>query len=154
MCQFFLGGSSQQLLTNDLSAHQPNNSTLPSTSHQPASQQRSGRGRRPGSKNKPKNNKEYDFNSSDEHSSEPMTYDEKRQLSVDIKGLPYSNLAKVVHIIESREKIRDFNPDEIEIDFETLKPATLRELEAFVAYCNKKKPKYNREKFLIFLLAS
>uniref|UniRef100_A0A8C6XUU7 Bromodomain containing 3 n=1 Tax=Naja naja TaxID=35670 RepID=A0A8C6XUU7_NAJNA len=36
----------------------------------------------------------------------------------------------VVHIIQSREpSLRDSNPDEIEIDFETLKPTTLRELE-------------------------
>ncbi|VDN29901.1 unnamed protein product [Gongylonema pulchrum] len=45
----------------------------------------------------------------------------------------------VVSIIESREQLPGFNPEEIEIDFETLKPTTLRELEAFVAACLKKK---------------
>jgi predicted DNA-binding protein (UPF0251 family) len=40
-----------------------------------------------------------------------------------------------VNIIEAREKITDFNPEEIEIDFETLKPVTLRELEAYVRMC-------------------
>ncbi len=48
----------------------------------------------------------------------------------------------MVQIIQRREvALRDSNPDEIEIDFETLKPATLRELEAYVAFCLKKKPR-------------
>jgi hypothetical protein len=47
-----------------------------------------------------------------------------------------------VHIIQSREpSLRDSNPDEIEIDFETLKPSTLRELETYVATCLRKKPR-------------
>lgn len=51
-------------------------------------------------------------------------------------------LGRVVHIIQTREpSLRDSNPDEIEIDFETLKPSTLRELEAYVASCLRKKPK-------------
>lgn len=45
-------------------------------------------------------------------------------------------LGRVVHIIQNREpSLRDSNPDEIEIDFETLKPSTLRELESYVATC-------------------
>ncbi|KAK0390473.1 hypothetical protein QR680_019371 [Steinernema hermaphroditum] len=125
----------------------------------PAVPPKSGRGRKPGSKNKPKpdpvaivpappaatSTKElrddYYFNTDDEHSSEPMTYEEKRQLSVDINKLPGDRLSKVVAIIESREDLHDFNPEEIEIDFETLKPTTLRELEAFVHSCLKRKPK-------------
>lgn len=51
-------------------------------------------------------------------------------------------LGRVVHIIQSREpSLRDSNPDEIEIDFETLKPSTLRELESYVASCLRKKPR-------------
>lgn len=51
-------------------------------------------------------------------------------------------LGRVVHIIQSREpSLRDSNPDEIEIDFETLKPSTLRELEEYVMTCLKKKPR-------------
>lgn len=47
-----------------------------------------------------------------------------------------------MHIIQSREpSLRDSNPDEIEIDFETLKPSTLRELENYVASCLRKKPR-------------
>uniref|UniRef100_A0A1Q3F5C4 Putative bromodomain-containing protein 4 n=1 Tax=Culex tarsalis TaxID=7177 RepID=A0A1Q3F5C4_CULTA len=69
-----------------------------------------------------------------------MSYDEKRQLSLDINKLPGDKLGRVVHIIQSREpSLRDSNPDEIEIDFETLKPSTLRELESYVASCLRKK---------------
>ena len=47
-----------------------------------------------------------------------------------------------MQIIQTREpSLRDSNPDEIEIDFETLKPSTLRELEAYVASCLRKKPR-------------
>ena len=43
---------------------------------------------------------------------------------------------QAVHIIQSREpSLRETNPYEIEIDFETLKPSTLRELEKYVATC-------------------
>lgn len=45
-------------------------------------------------------------------------------------------------MIQSREpSLRDSNPDEIEIDFETLKPSTLRELERYVMSVLKKKPR-------------
>ncbi|XP_076233030.1 homeotic protein female sterile isoform X8 [Calliopsis andreniformis] len=81
------------------------------------------------------------FDSEDEDNAKPMSYDEKRQLSLDINKLPGDKLGRVVHIIQSREpSLRDSNPDEIEIDFETLKPSTLRELENYVASCLRKKP--------------
>ena len=74
-----------------------------------------------------------------------MTYDEKRQLSLDINKLPGDKLGRVVQIIQLREpSLRDSNPDEIEIDFETLKPSTLRALEEFVATSLKKKPRKKR----------
>jgi hypothetical protein len=51
-------------------------------------------------------------------------------------------LGRVVTIIQSREPtLQDSNPDEIEIDFETLKPSTLRKLEEYVQSCLKKKHK-------------
>ncbi|KAG5896493.1 hypothetical protein JTB14_005870 [Gonioctena quinquepunctata] len=79
--------------------------------------------------------------SEEEDNAKPMSYDEKRQLSLDINKLPGDKLGRVVHIIQSREpSLRDSNPDEIEIDFETLKPSTLRELESYVASCLRKKP--------------
>uniref|UniRef100_A0A1B6EN04 Bromo domain-containing protein n=2 Tax=Cuerna arida TaxID=1464854 RepID=A0A1B6EN04_9HEMI len=81
------------------------------------------------------------FDSEDEDNAKPMSYDEKRQLSLDINKLPGDKLGRVVNIIQSREpSLRDSNPDEIEIDFETLKPSTLRELESYVATCLRKKP--------------
>lgn len=71
-----------------------------------------------------------------------MSYDEKRQLSLDINKLPGDKLGRVVHIIQSREpSLKNSNPDEIEIDFETLKPSTLRELERYVSSCLRKKRK-------------
>lgn len=77
-----------------------------------------------------------------EEPSLPMSYDEKRQLSLDINRLPGEKLGRVVHIIQSREpSLRDSNPDEIEIDFETLKPSTLRELERYVKSCLQRKQK-------------
>ncbi|XP_072287320.1 bromodomain-containing protein 2 isoform X5 [Pyxicephalus adspersus] len=82
------------------------------------------------------------YDSEEEEESKPMTYDEKRQLSLDINKLPGEKLGRVVHIIQSREpSLRDSNPEEIEIDFETLKPSTLRELERYVMSCLRKKPR-------------
>merc|ERR1739846_99438 len=73
----------------------------------------------------------------------PMTYDEKRQLSLDINKLPGDKLGKVVQIIQQREPaLRDSNPDEIE--FETLKPSALRALESFVATSLRKRPRKKR----------
>ena len=47
-----------------------------------------------------------------------------------------------MNIIQSREpSLRETNPDEIEIDFETLKPSTLRELEKYVATCLRRSAK-------------
>ncbi|KAL3041438.1 hypothetical protein OYC64_019597 [Pagothenia borchgrevinki] len=69
-----------------------------------------------------------------------MTYDEKHQLSLDINRLPGIKLGNVVRIIQTREPtMRDTNPDEIEIDFEMLKPSTLRELQRYVQCCLRKK---------------
>ena len=66
-----------------------------------------------------------------------MTYDEKRQLSLDFNKLPGDKIGELVQIIQHREpSLRDdnrANPEEMEIDLETFKPSTLRALEAFVA---------------------
>uniref|UniRef100_A0A1B0DHZ5 Uncharacterized protein n=1 Tax=Phlebotomus papatasi TaxID=29031 RepID=A0A1B0DHZ5_PHLPP len=91
----------------------------------------------------------HNFDSEEEDTAKPMSYDEKRQLSLDINKLPGDKLGRVVHIIQSREpSLRDSNPDEIEIDFETLKPSTLRELENYVASCLRKKTRKPYCKFL------
>ncbi|XP_044030694.1 bromodomain-containing protein 3-like isoform X2 [Siniperca chuatsi] len=86
-----------------------------------------------------------DWDSDDE--SLPMTYDEKHQLSLDINRLPGIKLGRVVHIIQTREpSMCDTNPEEIEIDFEILKPSTLRELEQYVKSCLHKKFKKFQKK--------
>ncbi|XP_051752640.1 bromodomain testis-specific protein isoform X2 [Ctenopharyngodon idella] len=80
--------------------------------------------------------------SEEEMNTLPMSYEEKRQLSLDINKLPGDKLGKVVNIIKAREPLlRDTDPEEIEIDFETLKPSTLRALECYVVTCLRKKPK-------------
>lgn len=77
-----------------------------------------------------------------------MTYVEKHQLSLDINRLPGMKLGHVVHIIQSREpSVCNTNPDEIEIDFETLKPSTLRALEQYVKSCLCKKFKKFQSKY-------
>ncbi|KAG8436722.1 hypothetical protein GDO86_007710 [Hymenochirus boettgeri] len=88
--------------------------------------------------------------SDDEEHIKPMSYDEKRQLSLDINKLPGDKLGRIVHIIQSREpSLKDSNPHEIEIDFETLKQSTLRHLEKYVMVCLRKRPKkLNGEKSL------
>ncbi|KAM6454383.1 bromodomain testis-specific protein isoform 2-T5 [Liasis olivaceus] len=89
-----------------------------------------------------KQQKELVFKSEDEDTAKPMTYDEKRQLSLDINKLPGEKLGRVVYIIQSREpSLRHSNPDEIEIDFEALKASTLRVLEKYVMACLRKRPK-------------
>ncbi|KAM9338031.1 bromodomain-containing protein 3-like isoform 2-T2 [Symphorus nematophorus] len=86
-----------------------------------------------------------DWDSDDE--SLAMTYDEKHQLSLDINRLPGMKLGRVVHIIQTLEpSMCDTNPDEIEIDFEILKPSTLRELEQYVRSCLYKKFKKFQKK--------
>ena len=72
----------------------------------------------------------------EEGTAKPMSYDEKRRLSLDINKLPGDKIARVVKIVQSREpSVSETEPDEIKIDFETLKPSTLRELEKYVAAC-------------------
>ncbi|KAJ7316165.1 hypothetical protein JRQ81_002327 [Phrynocephalus forsythii] len=87
------------------------------------------------------------YESEEEEKCKPMSYEEKRQLSLDINKLPGEKLGRVVHIIQSREpSLKNSNPDEIEIDFETLKASTLRELERYVTSCLRKKRKPQAEK--------
>ncbi|XP_063481526.1 bromodomain testis-specific protein isoform X1 [Symphalangus syndactylus] len=94
-------------------------------------------------RNQPKKRKRQfiGLKSEDEDNAKPMNYDEKRQLSLNINKLPGDKLGRVVHIIQSREpSLSSSHPDEIEIDFETLKASTLRELEKYVLACLRKRP--------------
>lgn len=82
-----------------------------------------------------------------------MSYEEKRRLSLDINKLPGDKLGKVVNIIKAREPmLRDTDPEEIEIDFEALKPTTLRALETFVMTCLRKKPKAPGREYTTMML--
>lgn len=84
--------------------------------------------------------KVFTLESNDQDNSKLMTYEEKRQLSININQIPGDKLGHIVNIIQMQEPLlKDANPDEIEIDFETLKPSTLRELEAYVMTCLKTK---------------
>lgn len=65
-----------------------------------------------------------------------MTVEEKHQLSLDINRLPGKKLGHLVNILHKLEpSICAADPDEIEIDFATLKPSTLRKMEQFVRSC-------------------
>uniref|UniRef100_A0A8C8DMZ2 Bromodomain-containing protein 3 n=1 Tax=Oryzias sinensis TaxID=183150 RepID=A0A8C8DMZ2_9TELE len=82
----------------------------------------------------------------------PMTYEEKHQLSLDINRLPGMKLGRVVHILKTQEpSMSSSNPDEIEIDFEVLKPSTLRELERYVRSCLYKRFKKYQSKYKVDL---
>lgn len=76
-----------------------------------------------------------------------MSYEEKRQLSLDINELPGGKLGCAVHIIQLREpSLKTSNPDETELGFETQKPSMLRELEGCIISCLWKKRKPQTEK--------
>lgn len=80
-----------------------------------------------------------------------MTYDEKHQLSLDINRLPGMKLGRVVQIIQKREpSMCDANPEEVEIDFETLKTSTLRELQRYVKACLQRKFQKFQSKYEAF----
>jgi len=64
----------------------------------------------------------------------PMTYEETLQLVKDINSLSGDQLDGIVNILKTNEPTLD-NPDQLEVDFETLKASTLRDLEAYVASC-------------------
>ena len=64
----------------------------------------------------------------------PMTFDEKRRLSMSINSLPSERLGKVVQIIHERNPklAQNSAPDVIEIDIDALDTSTLRHLEKYV----------------------
>lgn len=75
----------------------------------------------------------------EEELTRPMSYQEKKQLKLDINCLPGERLGKLVRIIHEREAcFRDSTLEEIEVDFEVLKNSTLRELQKYVSSCLKR----------------
>ena len=88
------------------------------------------------------------YPSSDDEDAKPMSYAEKRELSLNINKLPGKKLGEVVHIIQMREPdLKDSSPNEIEIDFETLKPSTLRDLEKYISHVLKKQKRPSSEPY-------
>lgn len=79
--------------------------------------------------------------SEEEDSAKSMTYDEMRTLSIAISTLSEYQTHEVVNIVKKREpeKVKMEN-DEAELEFQNLKPITLRELEKFVNDLKKPKP--------------
>mmetsp|Transcript_6730 Transcript_6730/g.15536 ORF Transcript_6730/g.15536 Transcript_6730/m.15536 type:complete len:248 (+) Transcript_6730:130-873(+) len=66
----------------------------------------------------------------------PMTYEEKKQLSLDMNQLSSKKLGKIVEIIHYKHpkllKQNESDPEEIEIDIDQIDDATLRGLQEFV----------------------
>ena len=79
-------------------------------------------------------------NPSNESKETSMTYDEKKQLTLDIDQTSGEEFEKIVQIIRQREpKMFDgLDAKSIELDFEVLKTSTLRALKHFLASILKK----------------
>ncbi|XP_024134207.1 bromodomain testis-specific protein isoform X2 [Oryzias melastigma] len=77
----------------------------------------------------------------------PVTYQEKKQLKSDINKLPGDKLGKLLNIIKSRESyLHESNLEDVVIDFDLVKPSTLRVLQRFVGECLRKRSKSGKEK--------
>uniref|UniRef100_A0AAV2KYB1 Bromodomain-containing protein 2 n=1 Tax=Knipowitschia caucasica TaxID=637954 RepID=A0AAV2KYB1_KNICA len=86
-----------------------------------------------------KNKKSLKYLKYEDELSRQMSYQEKKELKLDISRLPGGRLAKLVKIIHSREAcLRESTLEEIEVDFDVLKNSTLRELRKYVSSCLKK----------------
>lgn len=68
-----------------------------------------------------------------------MTYEEKKQLKLDVNKLPRDKLGELVKLISTKEDCpRSAAGDHVEVDFSTLRTSTLRALQRFVAACLQK----------------
>lgn len=66
---------------------------------------------------------------------------------MNINKLPGKRLGEVVHIIQIKEPaLKDSSPNEIEIDFDTLKASTLRDLEKYINNVLKTKRPSSKDK--------
>lgn len=61
----------------------------------------------------------------------PLTFDEKKALSVAINKLDQNNLTRVVEIIQARMPLGS-SDEEIELDIDSMDNLTLRDLQAFI----------------------
>ena len=76
---------------------------------------------------------------------EDFSYDEKRQLSLDIQRLSGDKLSQIAVIIQQHEPSLDMGSGEFEIDFEQLNNRTLRALRDFTTKCLNEKPAKKRK---------
>ena len=79
----------------------------------------------------------------------PMTYGAKRLLILETNRLSGTELGEIVKIVTQSESklFEQINYDKVVVDFEKLKPSTLRAMETFVVMTNlKKKRKVQRSK--------
>lgn len=68
--------------------------------------------------------------------SRPMTFEEKRQLSIEVNNLSPEKLGRVVEIIQAGTALEaKGDSDVIELDVESLNTATLRNLQRYVMEC-------------------
>ena len=65
-----------------------------------------------------------------------LTYQEKKQLSEDIRNLSSENIARVVEIIQENNGRLGGNDEELEIDIDILETPALRALQKFIKEIN------------------
>ncbi|CAK9191048.1 unnamed protein product [Sphagnum troendelagicum] len=71
----------------------------------------------------------------------PMTFEEKRKLSINLETLPGDKLERIVQIIKKRNPDVGQNEDEIEVDIDSFDNDTLWELDRFITNCMKSRGK-------------
>ncbi|KAL3678133.1 hypothetical protein R1sor_021089 [Riccia sorocarpa] len=81
----------------------------------------------------------------DDAEKRPMTFEEKRKLSVALENLPPDKLERIVQIIKKRNPNVSQNEDEIEVDIDSFDNDTLWELDRFVTYCAKSRGKVKKK---------
>jgi hypothetical protein len=82
----------------------------------------------------------------DEIGKRPMTFEEKRKLSVNLERLPGDKLERIVQIIKKRNPDLGQNEDEIEVDIDSFDNDTLWELDRFVTNYMKSRGKKQKAK--------
>ncbi|KAL2641951.1 hypothetical protein R1flu_009538 [Riccia fluitans] len=80
----------------------------------------------------------------DDAEKRPMTFEEKRKLSVALENLPPDKLERIVQIIKKRNPNVSQNEDEIEVDIDSFDNDTLWELDRFVTNCAKSRGKVKK----------
>ncbi|BBN02326.1 protein MpBromo5 [Marchantia polymorpha subsp. ruderalis] len=75
----------------------------------------------------------------------PMTFEEKRKLSIALENLPPDKLERIVQIIKKRNPNVSQNEDEIEVDIDSFDNDTLWELDRFVTNCAKSRGKVKKK---------